>query len=109
MRRSLLTFVLVAMFLGFATGLIIHSFASPQGVKLATDGFSQITNVFLRLIKMIIAPLVLTSLTSGIGRIEGTAAVGRIGGKAMAWFIVASIVALLIGFAMANLLQPGAG
>ena len=75
----------------------------------AAGYFYQVTNIFLRLIKMIIAPLVLTTLTSGIGHIESAATVGRIGTKAMIWFLSASFVALLIGLVMVNLLQPGVG
>jgi Na+/H+-dicarboxylate symporter len=109
MKRSFVMFVVAAMVLGFITGMIVHGVASPAGAKQAADGFSQVTNIFLRLIKMIIAPLVLTTLTSGIGHIESAATVGRIGTKAMIWFLTASFVALLIGLVMVNLLQPGMG
>src|SRR5579863_10631350 len=101
MRRSFVMFVVAAM--------IVHATLSPAGVASAAGGFDQVTNIFLRLIKMIIAPLVLTTLTSGIGHIESAATVGRIGTKAMIWFLSASFVALLIGLVMVNLLQPGVG
>ena len=109
MKRSFVMFVIAAMVLGFIVGMIVHGTTSPAGAKQAADGFSQVTNIFLRLIKMIIAPLVLTTLTSGIGHIESAATVGRIGTKAMIWFLTASFVALLIGLVMVNLLQPGLG
>ena len=109
MKRSFVMFVIAAMILGFITGMVVHGMASPAGAKQAADGFSQVTNIFLRLIKMIIAPLVLTTLTSGIGHIESAATVGRIGTKAMIWFLSASFVALLIGLVMVNLLEPGVG
>jgi Na+/H+-dicarboxylate symporter len=109
MKRSFVMFVIAAMVLGFIVGMIVHGTTSPAGAKQAADGFSQVTNIFLRLIKMIIAPLVLTTLTSGIGHIESAATVGRIGTKAMIWFLTASFVALLIGLVMVNLLQPGVG
>jgi Na+/H+-dicarboxylate symporter len=109
MKRSFVMFVIAAMVLGFITGMIVHGATSPAGAKQAADGFSQVTNIFLRLIKMIIAPLVLTTLTSGIGHIESAATVGRIGTKAMIWFLTASFVALLIGLVMVNILQPGLG
>jgi len=102
-------FVIAAMIGGFIAGMIVHGVASPAGAKQAADGFSQVTNIFLRLIKMIIAPLVLTTLTAGIGHIESAATVGRIGTKAMIWFLSASFVALLIGLVMVNVLQPGVG
>jgi len=109
MRRSFVMFVIAAMIGGFIAGMIVHGVASPAGAKQAADGFSQVTNIFLRLIKMIIAPLVLTTLTAGIGHIESAATVGRIGTKAMIWFLSASFVALLIGLVMVNVLQPGVG
>jgi Na+/H+-dicarboxylate symporter len=109
MKRSFVMFVVAAMILGFVVGMIVHGTFSPDGAKSAAATFDQITNIFLRLIKMIIAPLVLTTLTSGIGHIESAATVGRIGTKAMIWFLTASFVALVIGLVMVNLLQPGVG
>ncbi len=109
MKRYFVMFVVAAMIGGFIAGMIVHGVASPAGAKEAADNFSQVTNIFLRLIRMIIAPLVLTTLTAGIGHIESAATVGRIGTKAMIWFLSASFVALLIGLVMVNLLQPGVG
>src|SRR5579863_9892566 len=109
MKRYFVMFVVAAMIGGFIAGMIVHGTLSPAGAKQAADDFSQVTNIFLRLIKMIIAPLVLTTLTAGIGHIESAATVGRIGTKAMIWFLSASFVALLIGLVMVNLLQPGVG
>jgi Na+/H+-dicarboxylate symporter len=109
MKRSFVMFVVAAMVLGFVVGMIVHGTLSPQGAQSAAAGFDQVTNIFLRLIKMIIAPLVLTTLTAGIGHIESAATVGRIGTKAMIWFLTASFVALVIGLVMVNLLQPGIG
>jgi len=109
MNRSFVMFVVAAMIGGFITGMVIHGVMTPAGAAAATGWFDQVTNIFLRLIKMIIAPLVLTTLTSGIGHIESAATVGRIGTKAMIWFLTASFVALVIGLVMVNLLQPGVG
>jgi Na+/H+-dicarboxylate symporter len=67
-----------------------------------------VTDVFLRLIKMIIAPLVFATLVAGIAHMGDASAVGRIGLKAMAWFITASLVSLGLGLVMVNILQPGA-
>jgi Na+/H+-dicarboxylate symporter len=109
MKRSFVMFVVAAMIGGFIVGMIVHATLSPQGITTASGWFDQVTNIFLRLIRMIIAPLVLTTLTSGIGHIESAATVGRIGTKAMIWFLTASFVALLIGLIMVNLLEPGVG
>src|SRR5262249_27930390 len=70
---------------------------------------SLISGIFLKLIKMIIGPLVLSTLVVGIGHMGDAATVGRVGAKTMAWFICASIVSLLLGLLMVNLLQPGVG
>lgn len=109
MKRSFVMFVVAAMILGFVVGMIVHGTLSPEGTRSATAAFDQITNIFLRLIKMIIAPLVLTTLTAGIGHIESATTVGRIGTKAMIWFLTASFVALVIGLVMVNFLEPGVG
>ena len=109
MKRSFAMFVVAAMIGGFIAGMIVRATLSPAAAQVAAGGFNEVTNIFLRLIRMIIAPLVLTTLTSGIGHIESAATVGRIGAKAMIWFLSASFVALAIGLIMVNLLEPGVG
>jgi len=69
--------------------------------------FKILSDIFLRLIKMIVAPLVLTTLTVGIAHLGGGAAVGRIGARTMGWFITASLASLGLGLVMVNLLKPG--
>jgi Na+/H+-dicarboxylate symporter len=103
------TFVVAAMVLGVATGWAIHAFASPAEAKSIAGGLSVVTDVFLRLIKMIIAPLVFSTLVAGIAHMEDAGAVGRVGVKAVVWFIGASVVSLSLGLLMVHLLQPGAG
>lgn len=109
MKRSFVMFVVAAMIGGFVVGLLVHSNLSEAGAAQATVYFNQVTTIFLRLIRMIIAPLVLTTLTSGIGHIDNASTVGRIGTKAMIWFISASLISLIIGLAAVNLLEPGVG
>jgi Na+/H+-dicarboxylate symporter len=109
MNRLFTTFVVAAMVLGVAAGAAIHQWASPDQAKAWADNLSIVTDVFLRLIKMIIAPLVFSTLVAGIAHMEDAGAVGRVGVKALAWFIGASIVSLTIGLVMVHLLQPGAG
>ena len=108
MNRLFTTFVVAAMVLGVATGWAIHEWASPAQAKAAAENLSIVTDVFLRLIKMIIAPLVFSTLVSGIAHMEDAGAVGRVGIKALGWFICASVVSLTIGLIMVHLLQPGA-
>jgi Na+/H+-dicarboxylate symporter len=91
---------------GEATSLEIEKAPSKTQTDFA-GYFKILSDIFLRLIKMIVAPLVLTTLTVGIAHLGGGAAVGRIGGRTMAWFITASLVSLGLGLAMVNLLKPG--
>lgn len=109
MKKSFLGLVIIAMVGGLAAGLFVHSTNSHSGALQWAGYFNQVTSIFLRLIKMIIAPLVLTTLVSGIGHIEKASTVGRIGTKAMIWFVAASFCALVIGLLTVNLLQPGVG
>jgi Na+/H+-dicarboxylate symporter len=71
------------------------------------EPFSLMADVFLRLIKMIVAPLVFTTLVVGVARLEDIAAVGRIGGRTLLWFIGASLTSLVLGMLLVNILQPG--
>jgi Na+/H+-dicarboxylate symporter len=109
MNRLFTTFIVAAMVLGVAVGWGLNQYASPAQAKAVAENLSIITDVFLRLIKMIIAPLVFATLVSGIAHMEDAATIGRTGAKTMGWFISASIVSLLIGLIMVHLLQPGAG
>ena len=96
--------------LGVLTGWACHHFAgSEQQAKDIAAYFSMVTDIFLRLIKMIIAPLVFATLVGGIASLGNSRSVGRIGLRAMAWFVTASVVSLSIGMGLVNLFQPGAG
>src|SRR6204780_3968998 len=104
------TSILVAMVLGIAVGGVIHNeFASPATQKLFAGYISYGSTIFLRLIKMIIAPLVFSTLVVGIGHMSDAGAVGRVGGKAMLWFVSASVVLLTLGLILVNLFEPGVG
>ena len=104
------TYILVAMILGITAGGAVHTFfEDPAAQKLFAGYVSIGSTVFLRLIKMIIAPLVFSTLVVGIGHMADTGAVGRVGGKAMLWFISASLVSLTLGLLLVNLFEPGAG
>jgi Na+/H+-dicarboxylate symporter len=109
MNKRFAFFIVLAMVLGVAVGWAINQTMDPVQAKAAAASLSLITDIFLRLIKMIIAPLVLTTLIAGIAHMEDAAAVGRIGAKTMLWFVCASAVSLLLGLGMVHLLHPGAG
>ena len=109
MNRLFTILIVAAMVLGVAVGWATHQYASPEQAKGIATNLSIVTDVFLRLIKMIIAPLVFSTLVAGIAHMEDAAAIGRVGAKTMGWFISASLVSLTIGLVMVHLLQPGAG
>jgi len=71
------------------------------------DPFSLMADIFLRLIKMIVAPLVFTTLVVGVAKLGDIKSVGRIGGKTLAWFLCASFMSLMLGMVLVNFFQPG--
>ncbi|MBO0735321.1 MAG: cation:dicarboxylase symporter family transporter [Alphaproteobacteria bacterium] len=92
--------------LGIAVGYACHTLSpDPQTGKAITRYISLVTDIFLRLTKVIIAPLVFTTLVVGVAHMGDTKYVGRIGAKAM--FVSASLVPLLLGLIMVNILRPG--
>ncbi|RAK59886.1 dicarboxylate/amino acid:cation symporter [Phenylobacterium hankyongense] len=109
MNRLFTIFIVAAMVLGIAVGWAVNQYAAPEQAKVVAENLSIITDVFLRLIKMIIAPLVFSTLVAGIAHMEDAATIGRVGAKTMGWFISASIVSLTIGLIMVHLLRPGSG
>jgi Na+/H+-dicarboxylate symporter len=104
------TYILIAMIGGIAVGGAVHAeFPDPAELKSIAGYVSIGSMIFLRLIKMIIAPLVFSTLVVGIGHMTDAGAVGRVGGKAMLWFICASLVSLTLGLILVNLFEPGVG
>jgi Na+/H+-dicarboxylate symporter len=101
--------ILIAMLLGAVLGIIIHNFVGVETAHEFSNKIKIVATIFIRLVQMIIAPLVLTTLVVGIAKLGDINAVGRIGGKALAWFFTASFVSLLIGMFYVNLLEPGVG
>jgi Na+/H+-dicarboxylate symporter len=109
MNRIFTILIVSAMILGVTVGWAVNQYATPDQAKTVAENLSIITDVFLRLIKMIIAPLVFSTLVAGIAHMEDSATIGRVGIKALGWFICASIVSLTIGLIMVHILQPGSG
>ena len=110
MNRLFTLLIVVAMVAGIAVGAWCNQhFHDPDQIKEIVGWFKVVTDVFLRLIKMIIAPLVFSTLVAGIAHMGDAGSVGRVGAKTMFWFISASIVSLLLGLGMVHLLQPGVG
>jgi len=109
MNRIFTAFIVGSMVLGVVVGWGVNQGLDPAQAKVVAGNLSIITDVFLRLIKMIIAPLVFSTLVAGIAHMEDAATIGRVGVKTMGWFIGASIISLTIGLFMVHLIAPGVG
>ena len=115
MAKKLTRYILIALVLGIIAGWAINAAnddGTPQSaeqLKSIAEYLSIVTALFLRLIKMIIAPLDFSTLVAGIAHMGDVAALGRVGVRALAWFIFASLVSLTLGLLLVNLLQPGVG
>jgi Na+/H+-dicarboxylate symporter len=110
MRSRLTILILIAAVVGVLAGYVAHEMVPDAAEQKSIAGyFTVLADIFLRLIKMIIAPLVFSTVVAGIAKTGDAKTVGRIGVKALGWFITASLVSLLLGMAFANLFQPGAG
>ena len=105
---KLTTWILIAMGAGIGVGWMCHELLpTPEAAKTVAGYISLFTDIFLRLIKMIIAPLVFSTLVVGIAHMGDTKAIGRIGLKTMGWFISASLMSLILGMILVNVLRPG--
>jgi Na+/H+-dicarboxylate symporter len=106
MPNRLTRWIIIALVLGILSGYVAFAYF-PE----SSAGFAEITAllpfVFLRLIKMIIAPLVFSTLVVGIGKMGDIVTVGRVGGKALAWFIGASVLSLTLGLILVQIFEPG--
>jgi Na+/H+-dicarboxylate symporter len=109
MARRLTLFILIGMALGLVVGFVLNQVypANDPTLIAVADYLKLLPDVFLRLIKMIIAPLVFATIVTGIAGMGDSAALGRIGGKALGWFISASLLSLTLGMVLVNLLRPG--
>jgi Na+/H+-dicarboxylate symporter len=113
--KRLTRYILIALVLGVIAGWAINSAiddgtpASAERLKSIADYLSIVTALFLRLIKMIIAPLVFSTLVAGIAHMGDVAALGRVGVRSIGWFILASLVSLTLGLILVTVLHPGVG
>ena len=92
--------VIAAVILGAVVGLLFPEVR--KSLKPLGDGF-------IKLIKMMIAPIIFCTIVLGIGSIAKAATVGKVGGLALAYFVVMSTFALAIGLVVGNLIHPGEG
>jgi Na+/H+-dicarboxylate symporter len=101
--------ILIALVIGLLVGFVINQSVSDETAREAARYLGIVTQIFLRLIKMIIAPLVLSTLVVGVAHMGSGGAIGKTFARTLAWFIVASVASLSLGILMVNLLQPGVG
>src|SRR6201986_2839242 len=94
--------VLFAIVLGVIVGWLFPHFATNDWIKALGDGF-------IKLIKMVIAPIIFCTVVSGIAHVQDAKKVGRVGVKALVYFEVVSTFALVIGLIVGNVARPGAG
>ena len=100
--RQLYAQVIFAIILGALVGWLAPDFAKNDWIKALGDGF-------VKLIRMVIAPIIFCTVVSGIAHISDARKVGRVGVKALVYFEIVSTFALILGLIVANIIQPGAG
>src|SRR5215204_3216032 len=105
--NKLTFFIIGSMVLGIAVGYFIHTNTSTAFQADFSKNIKLLSTIFIRLVQMIIAPLVFTTLVVGIAKLGDLKTVGRVGGKAILWFVTASLISLLIGLVLVNYLKPG--
>ena len=105
-KNKLTLFIFLAMLAGIAVGGLIHQHSinadGKADVAFYTDKIGMLTKIFLNLIKMIIGPLVFSSLVVGVAKLGDVKVVGRVGGKTLTWFIFATIISLSLGMLLVN-------
>ncbi|MBW1618086.1 dicarboxylate/amino acid:cation symporter [Empedobacter falsenii] len=108
-NNKLFIAIIIALLIGVALGGYVHYNTSPEFIKTFSTNIKLLGTVFIRLIQMIIAPLVFSTLVVGIAKMGDMKMVGRVGGRAMGWFITASLTSLVIGAIVINIMKPGEG
>ena len=111
MDRKLTWYILAGMALGVIAGYAVHVGlpADHPWFEYLTKTFKLLSDIFLNLIKLLVAPLVLSTIVVGIAHMGDSSALGRIGTRAIIWFITASFISIALGLLMVNLFQPGIG
>ncbi len=111
MDRRLTLWILAGMILGVAVGYTVHQNFAPESAQFEylTKTFKLLSDIFLNLIKLLVAPLILSTIVVGIAHMGDSSALGRIGFRAITWFIVASFISIGLGLLMVNVFQPGIG
>lgn len=111
MGHRLTLYILIGMILGVITGYLVRVYvpADSEAFTYWLRSFALLSTIFLNLIKLIVAPLILGTLVAGIAHMGDSSALGRIGTRAIIWFLLASLISISLGLIMVNFFQPGAG
>ncbi len=109
MDRKLTWWILAGMVLGVIAGYAVNVSAGAAVAKEWASWFKLLSDIFLSLVKMLVAPLILSTIVVGIAHMGDSAALGRIGFRAITWFIIASFISIGLGLLLVNLFQPGVG
>jgi Na+/H+-dicarboxylate symporter len=105
-NNKLFIFIITGLVLGVALGGLVH-YQYPDSTTAFAKNIKLLGTLFIRMVQMIIAPLVFCTLVVGIAKMGDMKMVGRVGIKAMAWFLSASLISLLLGMVLVNWLEPG--
>lgn len=108
-KHRLSIFIFLGLILGIAVGYWANATSTPEEAKSMAAHFSVLADVFLRLVKMVIAPLVFTGIITGMANSGGTQELKRVGGKALLWFVCASVLSLGLGLVLSNFYGLGNG
>ncbi|TSB05108.1 dicarboxylate/amino acid:cation symporter [Sphingorhabdus contaminans] len=111
MDKRLTLWILVGMILGIIVGYAVHIGVAPDSAAFEnlSKTFKLLSDIFLNLIKLLVAPLILSTIVVGIAHMGDSSALGRIGFRAITWFIIASFISIGLGLLMVNIFQPGIG
>jgi Na+/H+-dicarboxylate symporter len=105
-NNKLFLAIIIGLVLGVSLGGVVH-YQYPESGEAFAKNIKLLGTIFIRMVQMIIAPLVFSTLVVGIAKMGDMKMVGRVGAKAMAWFISASLISLLLGMVLVNWLEPG--
>ena len=111
MDKRLTLWILVGMITGIIVGYAVHIGVAPDSAAFEnlSKTFKLLSDIFLNLIKLLVAPLILSTIVVGIAHMGDSSALGRIGFRAITWFILASFISIGLGLLMVNIFQPGIG
>jgi Na+/H+-dicarboxylate symporter len=111
MDKKLTWYILAGMLIGVLAGFAVNQLVPADSPAMANwlGTFGLLSGIFLNLIKMLVAPLILSTIVAGIAHMGDSSALGRIGFRAISWFIIASLISIGLGLVMVNIFEPGVG